>query len=75
MSDEPRDKIVSLYLQWDELCIPVTYQAMDTVFYTYDLKSSQQPCKDMEFQRSKATCLKLDSTQGWRQGCNLAAQL
>lgn len=45
MSDEPRDKIVSLHLHQDEVCVPVICQALGTAFYTYDLKSSQQPCK------------------------------
>lgn len=47
MSDEPRDKIVSLYLHQDELCIPVMCQALDTVLHTHDAESSQQHCKTL----------------------------
>lgn len=46
MFDEQRDKIVSLCLHQDKLCVPIICQALGTAFYTYDLKSSQQPCKD-----------------------------
>lgn len=45
MSDEPGDKIVSLYLHQDKLYVPVICQAMGTEFYICNLKSSQQSCK------------------------------
>lgn len=61
MFDEQRDKIVSLCLHQDKLCVPVICQALGIAFYTYDLKSSQQPCKDTESRRSEVTCPKLDS--------------
>lgn len=46
MSDESRDKIVSLRLYQDKSHVPVICAALGTAFDTYYLKLSQQPCKD-----------------------------
>ena len=46
MSDESRDKIVTLCLYQDKSHVPVIRTALGTAFYMYDLKLSQQPCKD-----------------------------
>lgn len=45
MSDDPRDKIVSLYLHQDELYIPIICQALGIVLHIQDLESSEQDCK------------------------------